>query len=564
MELPYSIIELVVRRFVLLFAVLSLVACSRDERPVAQQPAPPPVEDDNPVDGGTVVRRMEVDVSSLNPILSTSKYDRQVGHMLFMPLIELDQNLMPAPGLAMSWEISPDGRLYTMKLNEKATFSDGTPVRARDVVFTLAKIVDPASEAVQLAGNFEFLDLSRTRAVDDRTVEIGFREVLAAQLIRMNDVIVLPEHVYSKGNFRTDFANTAVGSGPYKLVRREAGKEIVLERRKDFWGDVKPHIDTVIFKIVADATTAWNALKRGDIDETTIQSDVWVREQKDTTLQKSIDFRKFYTLNYNYIGWNTRDPLLSDKRVRRALAMCVPLDSIINDLYHGTARAMSGPFTPDDWAYNPMVPVIRHDPEGAKRALVSLGWLDKDGDGILEKNGKPFQFGMIIIPGSASTNQFAQMVQAELKKIGVQMDIVTLEGAAAIQRILSGNYQATYLGWELDPDPDPYALFHSSQIPPRGQNLTRYASPEADALMDAGRRELDQGKRKEIYHRLHALLAEDQPYTWTTQVSVKWGVSKRLRDVEVSRGLGFFLWYPGEYGWWIPAGQQRKGAAPAK
>lgn len=551
------------RRFVLLLAVLSLVACSPEERPAAQQTSPP-ADDDRPVDGGTVIRRMEVDISSLNPIQATSKYDRQVAHLLFAPLIEIDRDLLPMPALATSWDISKDGRLYTMKLNEKATFSDGTPVRASDVVFTLGKIIDPASEAVQMAGNFEYLDLSKTRAVDDHTVEIAFREALASQLIRMNDVIVLPEHVYGKGNFKNDFVNAAVGSGPYKLVRRDPGKEIVLERRKDYWGTEQPHIDTVVFKVVADATTAWNALQRGDIDETMIQSDLWVRSHNDPRLQKTIDFRRFYTLNYNYIAWNNRDPLLGDKRVRRALAMCVPIDSVINDLYHGTARAMSGPFTPDDWAYNPNVPVIRYDPEGAKRLLASIGWLDKNGDGILDKNGKPLKFGMIFIPGASTTNQFAAMVQSELKKIGVQMDIVTLEGATAIQRILGGNYEAAYLGWDLDPDPDPYALFHSSQTPPRGQNFVFYSSPEADALMDAGRRELDQGKRKEIYHRLHALLAEDQPYTWTTQVSVKWGLSKRLKNVQVSRGLGFYLWYPADYVWWIPAEQQRKSATAPK
>jgi peptide/nickel transport system substrate-binding protein len=553
-----------VRRFVLFVAVLSLVACSREERPAKPGPAAPVVADDTPQDGGTLIRRLEVDVASLNPIVSTSRYDRYVANYLFTPLVYFDKELRPVPGLAKSWEVSADGRVYTFALNEKATFADGTPVRASDVVFTLNKIVDPASEAVQIAGYFELLDKANTKAIDDHTVQIAFREAFASQMIRFNDVLVLPEHIYGKAaNFKADFATKAVGSGPYRLVRRVPGTEIVVERRADFWG-TRPHIQTVVFRVIGDAQTAWKALQRGDIDETIIVSDTWQREHRNPELQKSIDFRRFYTLNYNYVAWNTRDPLLSDKRIRRALTMCIPIESVISDLYHGTARAMSGPFTPDEWAYNPAVPVIRHDPEGAKRILVSLGWLDQNGDGILEKQGKPLKVEMIIIPGSATTSQFAQMFQAELKKIGVQLELVTLDGSIAIQRILGGNYQSTYLGWDLDPDPDQFGIFHSSQIPPRGQNFTFYSNPEADRLIEAGRKELDQSRRREIYHRLHAVLAEDQPYTWTTQVSVKWALSKRLRGVDVSRGYGLYLWYPGELGWWIPKQYQRKTApAPA-
>ncbi|HEX2120384.1 MAG TPA: peptide-binding protein, partial [Thermoanaerobaculia bacterium] len=96
-------------------------------------------------------------------------------------------------------------------------------------------------------------------------------------------------------------------------------------------------------------------------------------------------------------------------------------------------------------------------------------------------------------------------------------------------------------------------LFHSSQMPPRGQNFVHYSNPEADRLMDLARRELDQSKRKDLYWRLHEVLSADQPYTWVMQVSAKWGINKRVRGVETSRGYGLFLWYPGELGWWLAA-----------
>ena len=539
------------RRLLFLALLLALgLACGRSEKRAAPPAEKAALPDDTPRDGGTLVRRLDADVVTVNPVVSTSRYDRYVAQYLFTPVIHLDRDLQPIPALAKSWEVSEDGLLYTFKLNEKATFSDGTPVRATDFLFTLAKIVDPASEAVQIAGAFEYLDLAHSRAVDDHTVEVRFRRSLATQLTRFNDVLVIPEHFYSKGNFRVDYNDRAVGSGPYKLVKREAGKEVVVERRADYW-DRKPYIQTVKFKIINDHGTAFNALKLGDVDETLVPSDTWLRERSNPAVTRTIEFQRFYTLNYNYIAWNNRHPLLSDRRVRRALAHSIPVDSVIQDLYHGTARAMSGPFTPDEWAYNPTVPVLRYDPIEAKRIFQEAGWTDTNGDGVLDRGGQPFKLELLIMSGSATTRQFAQMVQSEFKKAGVQLDVVVMDGAMAIQRIVSGNYQAAYLSWDLDPDPDPYALFHSSQFPPRGQNFVFYANAEADKLIDEARMELDLSKRKDLYWRLHEILARDQPYAWIVQVSAKWGLNKRVRGVTTSRGFGFFLWYPGEFDWWI-------------
>lgn len=546
------------KRFLAL--LLLAIACG-NERPLPPVSA---VEDESkPQDGGTLIRRLGGDVVTLNPVMASTIYDRYVDYYLFTPMVHFDINLQVIPGLAEKWEISSDGKQYTFHLNPKATFSDGTPVRASDVVFTLKKIVDPTTEAPQIAGGFEQVDLRATRVIDDHTVVVTFKEAYAPQLTRFNDLLVLPEHVYSRGDFKSEFASRAVGSGPYRLVRRVPGKEILLERRPEYWGAL-PHLQRVLFKVVTDDTTAWNAMKRGEIDETLISADMWAMESRRPELQKLIDFRRFYTLDYNFIAWNTRHRLLSDKRLRRALAMCIDLQSIINNLYRGTARAMNGPFTPDQWAYNPEVPVIEYNPQEALRILRSLGWLDTDRDGILDKHRQPLKIEIAIIGGSAASNPFAQLFQAELKKIGVQLDIAQLDFSAFTQRVFAGNYESCYLSWNLDADPDPYALFHSSQVPPRGQNFVFYANPEADRLMDEGRREIDQSKRIPIYRRLHALLAADQPYTWTLQVSSKWAVSKRIRDVKESKGWGVFQWYPGVFDWWIPQNQRTHDVRPGR
>jgi len=124
-----------------------------------------------------------------------------------------------------------------------------------------------------------------------------------------------------------------------------------------------------------------------------------------------------------------------------------------------------------------------------------------------------------------------------------------------MQQVRAGNFDSAWLGWELDADPDPHSLFHSSQFPPHGQNFVFYSNPEADRLIDSARRELNPSRRKDLYWRLHEVLAEDQPYTWTVQVSMKRGISKWLHGVSTSPGYGLFLWYPGEFDWWISRGK---------
>src|SRR5205823_7526867 len=155
---------------------------------------------------------------------------------------------------------------------------------------------------------------------------------------------------------------------------------------------------------------------------------------------------------HTYLPCTEHDPLFADKRLRRALAQCIDLDSFIKNLYHGTARAMNGPFVPDQWAYNPDVPVIQYNPAEAKRVLNSLGWLDTDGDGVLDKNHKPFRFEMLVPAGSNISAQTAELIQSELKNIGVDVKITSLDGNTYMGRVLGGSFQATSLNWELDPD----------------------------------------------------------------------------------------------------------------
>ena len=529
-------------------AVLLLVvfaACRRET------PIPPPTAttatttraEAGPVEGGRLVLRLETDVNSLNYVLQTTEDERQVLQYIYDPMIDFDANLEPIPGTIAKWEIEDGGKAYVLHIDPRATFSDGKPVTSADVIFTLEKILD--EESMQFAGWYEGLDRKQTKAIDEKTVRVVFAQAKATQLVSFN-IGVLPKHVYEKVDFQKTTA--VIGNGPYVLERRETGKSISLKRNPNYWRE-KPHIDSVLFRIIADDNVAWNALKRGDIHVTRVNNDTWVREKD--AVKDRIEFYNTWLLSWNGAPWNLKDPLFQDASVRRALAMAFDRQSLIDRLYHGQARAISGPFLPDTWAYNNDVHPIEYNPQAASALLSAAGWKDSDNDGVLDRGGKPFRFTMLITAGSKISTDMAQLFQDSLRRIGVAMEISTLDGAAFFERILGGNFQSAMLAWTNDPDPDLYSLFHSSQTPPGGLNVAHYSNAEADQLLERGRTTFDRARRAEMYHQFHDIVASDQPYLFIVQVGMKWAVDKRVKNVRVAKGVGLFLWRPGPYGWWI-------------
>ena len=491
------------------------------------------------------MRRLETEVKTLNYILHTEEDERQVLSMLYEPLVAFDQNLMPIPGLATKWEIGDGGKSYTLHLDPRATWSDGTPVKASDVVFTLGKIID--AESPQFAAWFDGLDRKQTKALDTHTVRVVFAEARVAQIYSFN-IGVMPEHVYGKGDFEKN--TQVIGNGPYVLKRREP-RSVLLERRADYWRK-KPYIESILFRTVIEDAVAWKAMTLGELDVARVNNDIWWREKDKPEVRKKIAFFNAWLLSYNCFAWNLEDPLFTDARVRRALAMSFDRRAVIEKLYHGQARPVTGPFLPDQWANNDDIVPIEFNPQAAAALLESAGWRDTDGDGVREREGRKFAFTVLIPEGNVARDQ-SQILQDALQKAGVKMEIAVMDGAAFFSRVLERNFQAAFFAWVLEPDPDRdlYSLFHSAQKAPVGLNVGGYASAEADELIEQGRVEFDRAHRVELYRQIHELLARDQPYLWTVQVASKWAVNRRAQNVKVSNGLGLFLWYPGQLEWWL-------------
>ncbi|HEX7708192.1 MAG TPA: ABC transporter substrate-binding protein, partial [Thermoanaerobaculia bacterium] len=217
----------------------------------------------------------------------------------------------------------------------------------------------------------------------------------------------------------------------------------------------------------------------------------------------------------------------------------------------GQARPVTGPFTPDQSAANPAIVPIEFNLPAAAALLGSAGWNDADKDGVRERDGKRFELTLLVPSGNKASAEQSQVFQEALRRIGVALEITPLDNAAFFDRVMNRNFQAAFLAWVNEPEPDPYPLFHSSQAPPNGLNVVGYANEEADSLMEQARTEADPSYRTSLHHNLHEILARDQPYLWTVQVGTKWAVNQRVKNVEPAKGLGLFHWQPGPTQWWV-------------
>jgi peptide/nickel transport system substrate-binding protein len=503
---------------------------------------------EGPKRGGTLVRRIESECRTLNWVLGTTAYELYVTLLLYDPLLYYDENLEYVPVLAESYEVSDDHLEITVHLRENIFWHDGKPITADDVKFTMDKIKDPKVAALNKAGYF--IKLDRLEVVDDRTVVFHWKEPYAPSVYALTQLTPIPRHVYDVPDFNKNPANRKpVGSGPFKFEEWRTSQYISVVRNDDYWGK-KPYLDRVIFRVIEDNAVALNALKAGELDEMRVTQPQWEKQTNDEDFLSKYTKHFYYRPGYNYIGWNCRTEWFKDRRVRLAMTKLFDRESINAKFYSGYAKLVSGPFYINSWAYDKTVKPYPFDPEDAKRLLHEAGWIDSNGDGVLDKDGIKFEFEMVIHAGSAPAKQFAELLQEELRKAGVVMKIRQLEGTTFFNKVDGGRFDACILAWWLDLDPDIYDTFHSSQVPPKGLNHVFYSNARVDSLLELGRITFGQDARAEIYHEVHRLMHIDQPYTFINTVPDKWPVSKRVKNIVISPN-GPFDYYPGSRYWYI-------------
>jgi len=503
-----------------------------------------------PADGDWFINHLSAEPATLNPITATDAYASDVNDYVYESLLKRDEKTLElVPVLAESWEISEDHLTYTFHLKKNIRWHDGHPFTAKDILFSFERIRDPKVDAAHLLSYYQ--DIQNLEAPDDYTIRYHYRIPYFRALEFCGGIPIVPAHLFKETD---DFnqhpiGRRPVGTGPYRFLHWDTGKEIVLVRNEEYWGE-KPHLSRIVFKIITDATVSLQVLKQGGLDNMSLRPIQWVKQTQSKRFEENFQKLKYYIPSYSYIGWNVRKPLFSDRRVRQAMTMLLDRELILNKILFGLGTIVTGPFYINSPEYNRSLEPYPFDPAGAMALLKSAGWEDHDGNGVLDKDGAPFSFDFLISAGSKFGEQLATILQENLKQVGVKMEIRKLEWAVFIQKIEDRNFDACTLAWSLGWESDPFQLWHSSQAE-KGSNFVGFKNIEADQLIETARKEFNANVRRRLYHRFHEIVHEEQPYTFLFTTRALVAVSRRFQNVTVyPMGLA-----PRE--WWVPKDLQK-------
>lgn len=445
-----------------------------------------------------LVAAFESSPTNLDPRLATDANSARIIGLIFNSLLRFDEKLNLVPDLTEKWE-NPNPVTYIFHLKKAVRFHNGKELTAEDVKYTFESILNPDF----LSPHRKSYEKIKTIAVIDKySVKFILSESYAPFLINMTMGIVQKDEAERLGR---DFTNKPVGTGPFVFGRWIADERVELKRNADYF-EGRAKLSKIIFKIISDDTIRLLGLKTGEIDfiQNAIPPDLILSLSKD----KNITILTGDGVNYSYLGFNLTDAYLKDKRVRKAIAYAIDRNSIITNLLAGIAEPATGVLPKNNWAYEEDVTRYEYNPDKAKRLLDEAGFTDPDGSGPIER------FRLIY---KTTNNDLRKMIgevlQKNLKDVGIGLDIRTYEWGTFYNDIKTGNFQMYSLSWIGIVEPDIYhSIFHSDMTPPKGNNRNRYKNPEIDRLVTEGQRVLSNKGRKKIYSRVQKIAAEELPY----------------------------------------------------
>jgi peptide/nickel transport system substrate-binding protein len=506
--------------FLILCMVFSALAgCRRGE--------PEPVADG--VVGDTILMGTIGDASNLLPVLASDSASSDISGLVYNGLVRYDKNLQLEGELAESWSVSPDNRTITFHLRRGVKWHDGAPFTSADVLFTYRLLVDPK---VPTAYADRYLQVQRAEAPDPHTFRVHYAQPLASALISWG-LPIHPRHLLiGQDILRSPLSRAPVGTGPFRFVEWSPGQKIVLEANPDYFeGPVGLH--RVVYRIVPDPSTMFLELRSGGLDFMGLSPIQYAMQTDTPAFRRAFNKYRYPSFSYTYLGFNLRRPLFQDRRVRQALAHAVDKQELIDGVLLGLGQEATGPYKPGTWPHNPEVRRYPYDPERARQLLAEAGWRDTDGDGILDRDGRPFAFTILTNQGNDQRIKAGEIIQRRFREIGVDVRLRVLEWATFLKEFLNpGNFDATIMGWNIPIDPDLFNVWHSSQTRPGELNFIGFRNAEVDRLLEQGRHTLDEQERRRYYHRLQEILAEEQPYLFLFVPDALPAVAARFRGID--------------------------------
>ena len=526
----------------ILVAALAVSACTGAGQPAASGA---PSAQGQPVAGGTVTIPIGAD-PTLNPWSPNAFVESLfINRVIFEGLTKPGKDLAPAPDLATSWTIAPDGLSWTFKLRDGVKWSDGKPFSADDVAFTFNDIVLKKELGAQNAASYAAV--KSVTVVDPTTVRFDLSRKFAAlaSFLAYNSGIV-PKHVLSADPLKTTSFNkgTPVSTGPFKVDKYTSGQSVSLVRNESYFGP-KPYLDKVVFTVVPDPNTQIAQALSGDLTIMILDNKAAVDRVKNAS---GLTVVSRPLVQYYWLALNQTDSRFTDVRVRQAFVHAIDRKAIIKSVELGYGQVANSPITPALKAYfDPSLSEkYPYDPPKAKDLLAAAGWTP-GANGVLQKDGKPFQFTMdvgqrgVLEPVNA-------LIQQDLKNVGVIADLNTMEWNAYIQKdVVRRDYTATVNWWTYPSDPDVFPYYHSSAAG-KGFNIPGYQDPKLDDLLVQGQSASDLEQRKAVYKQLQAYTSETLPYLFLWYPQEIDVLSSSLQGVP-ELGLRDAVQYIGE--WWL-------------
>ncbi len=505
---------------------------------------------DQPVSGDTIVEGSIGDARNLIPILASDSASQDICGLVFDGLLKYTPELTLTGVLAERWDIEDNGLVIVFHLRRDVRWHDGAPFTADDVEFTYQQLINP-KVPTPYGGDFE--RVASLEVLDPYTVKVRYKEPFSPGLASWG-MWMMPKHLLEHADWQnTPLSRKPIGTGAFRFGRWKTAELIEVTANPDYF-EHRPHLDRYLYRIIPDQATMFLELSTQQLDLMSL-TPLQYRRQTDTPFfQEHYRRYKYPSFGYTYVGYNLKDPRFADRRVRQAFNYAINKQEIIDGVLMGLGRVSTGPFPPESWAYNKDVTPAPYSPEQARALLAEAGWTDTNGDGWLDRDGQPFAFTLLTNQGNDTRQKAAEIIQRRLKEIGVKVEVRVIEWSAFLSQFIDPHqFDAVLLSWGLGRDPDLFDIFHSSKTKPGEFNFVSYKNEDVDHLIEEGRREFDQDKRAQIYRRIHALIYEDQPYTFLFVGDALPIVHTRFHNVVATPiGIGYNL-----IDWWVPFSEQR-------
>jgi peptide/nickel transport system substrate-binding protein len=461
-------------------------------------------------------------------------------------LVIRDSNGDFVPGLAESWEVSPDGLSYTFHLRQGILFQDGTPFNAEAVKYNLDRIMDPNTKSEEAIGHLG--PYTSTEVIDDNTAVVHLTSPFAALMDGVSVpwlCMVSPTAAQQWGpdNFQDHF----IGTGPFIFKEWKRGEYILLEKNPNYWGGPEffKHqgnacLDSVLFKFVGEASVRSGTLETGEIqvaqDVATVDVDR-LKADPNLSIQVLPAPGTGVMLLFNMSKAPTDDP-----KVRQALEYGIDQKAISDILYQGILAPTYGPLTPVTpcyWAGAEQM--YAFDQEKAKALLDEAGWTDENGDGTREKDGQPMVLDFPTHGGFPLYRDPAPIVQSQLKEIGIEVNVENLAVPAWLDAGPKGDLNIGIVDWRAsDPDTDIRLVFHSSNV--GGFEWNHHSNKQLDDLIIQGMTTTDPQARCQIYEQIQQIIMNDAMIKPLHQYAAVWGVRQEVKDLAFNTLAPSMFW----------------------